>query len=96
MVDPDLGILVGSGTSSSKFSNLVFVTVPETFKSNLVNFEFWLDLTGNLTEFERILNFYNLILNGFDFRLSFRLYFTRIQSEPDLIKKFLSQGKKGK
>ena len=95
----------------------VIASGPETFESNLVNFEFWLNLTGNLTEnrnrlklnYKKIwyffkfprqaqnliyivavrpvffhanckLIFYNLILNGFDFRLSFRSNLTRIQS----------------
>ena len=39
------------GTQVSVENNFIFATpVPETLKSDLVNFELWLNLTENLTE----------------------------------------------
>ena len=37
--------------------------VPETFESNLVNFEFWLNLTGNLPENREVKNLLNKLSN---------------------------------
>ena len=39
-----------AGVNNAMLTLLLCTPVPETFESYLVNFEFWLNLTGNLTE----------------------------------------------